>query len=100
MTTIYIDSDDKSKIQEFLDLAVKTFHFKVEVAQNSINQFRKHKTISNDLDEQIRSAKSNNTTKAKKLKNAMEGLHDLLDPSKIRLSINEAKEEYFSSKTN
>lgn len=34
MTTIYIDSDDKSKIQEFLDLAMKKFHFKVEISQN------------------------------------------------------------------
>lgn len=100
MTTIYIDSEDKSKIQEFLDLAIKTFHFKVEVAQNSVNHFRKHKTISSDLDEQIRSAKSNNSNKAEKLKIAMEGLHNLLDPSKIKLSINEAKEEYFSSKVN
>lgn len=100
MTTIYIDSDDKSKIQEFLDLAMKKFHFKVEISQNSVNNFRKHQAISSDLDELLRSAKSKNTTKAQKLKSAMEGLHSLLDPSKMNLGINQAKEEYFSSKAN
>lgn len=95
MTTVYIDSDDRNKIQEFLDLAMQKFHFKVKVAPLENREYR---SISNDLDKQIRSAKSTNTAKAQKLKDAMEGLHDLLDPSKINLSVGEAREEYFNAK--
>lgn len=100
MTTVYIDSDDNNKIQEFLTLAMQRFHFKIEVVQDGVNNFRKHKPIQSDLDKLIRSAKPTNTEKAKKLKNAMEGLHGLLDPLKMNLSINEAKEAYFNSKVN
>jgi predicted enzyme involved in methoxymalonyl-ACP biosynthesis len=99
MTTVYIDTDDKNKIQEFLNFAMQKFHFKIEVAQESINQ-RKYKSLPNDLDHLIRSAKSTNTAKAQKLKTAMEGLHELLDSTKMNMSINEAKEEYFNSKVN
>lgn len=100
MTTVYIDTDDKNKVQEFLNFAMQKFHFKIEVAQDSVNNFRKHKSIPSDLDKLIRSAKPTNTVKAQKLKNAMEGLHGLLDPSKMNLNINEAKEAYFNSKVN
>lgn len=99
MTTVYIDTDDKNKIQEFLNFAMQKFHFKIEVAQETINE-RKHKSLPNDLDQLIRSAKSTNTAKAEKLKTAMEGLHGLLDPAKMNMSVNEAKEEYFNSKAN
>jgi hypothetical protein len=58
------------------------------------------KIISSALDQQIRSAKSTNTAKAQKLKNAMEGLYSLLDSSKINLSANEAKEASIHSKAN
>jgi hypothetical protein len=100
MTTVYIDSDDNSKIQEFLNFGMQKFNFKIEVAQESVNNFRKDNSIPSDLDKLIRSAKATNTAKAQKLKNAMEGLHGLLDPSKMNLSINEAKEAYFNSKVN
>ena len=100
MTTVYIDSDDNNKIQEFLTMAIQKFHFKVEIAQDSANNIRKHKSVQSELDMLIRSAKPTNTAKAQKLKSAMEGLHSLLDHSKMNLSINEAKETYFNTKEN
>lgn len=48
--------------------------------------------ISSTLDQQIRNSKSTNTAKAQKLKNAMDELHDLIDPEKAKLSINDLYE--------
>ncbi|MCX6074256.1 MAG: hypothetical protein NTY39_08060 [Campylobacterales bacterium] len=54
--------------------------------------------ISSVLDQQIRSAKSTNTANAQKLENVMDEVYKLIDPEKVKLSNNEAKEIYMNSK--
>ncbi len=35
MTTLHIDSDDKTAIQEIRDFVIKNFHFKVEIVKDT-----------------------------------------------------------------
>ena len=104
MTTLHIiNSVDKNKIQEFINLGISKFNleFKIEgdiIAQNQPQ--RKYKSLSSKLDKQIRNAKSVNTKKADKLKKAMENLNNLISPTTKNLTLEEAKEQYFISKNN
>ncbi len=95
MTTLQIDTDDKSKIDELISFAFEKFNFKIEIKDENKT---KKRTISSHLDDKLKKAKSTNTQKAVELKNALNGLGELMDKESINLSLNQAKEEYFLSK--
>lgn len=76
MTTAYIHSDDKKKIEQLIKLGKEKFGLKITIAENSI--------ISSDLDYLLRNSKSSNIEKAEKINRAIEGLGKLLDGSKKR----------------
>lgn len=94
MTTLQIDTDDKNVIEEIKRFAMQKFHFKVEIAENNTS------ALSSYVETRIKNAKSTNTQKAKQFKNALENLHSLMDSDKIHLSLNQAKENYFTSQSN
>ncbi|MBS9782546.1 MAG: hypothetical protein KGV43_01945 [Arcobacter sp.] len=97
MTTFTIDTDDKTKIDEFISLAFEKFNFKIKIKEEVKPR---RKTISSYIDNEIKNSKSINTKKAKELKNALNGLDKLMDKKNKNLSVNQAKEQYFMNKTN
>ncbi len=97
MTTLQIDTDDRTKIDEFISLAFEKFDFKIKIKEEVKSR---KKTISSYIDNEIKNAKSVNTKKAKELKNALSELDKLMDKKNKNLSINQAKEQYFMNKAN
>jgi hypothetical protein len=101
MTNIQILDNDFETIQKYIALGREKFNLTINVEKNIKAPIqRKHKSLSNMLDRQIRNAKNINTAKATKIKIAMEELNTLLDTDKKHLSISEAKEQYFTTKAN
>lgn len=100
MTNIQILDNDFETIQKYIALGREKFNLTINVEKNiKVPIQRKHKSLSALLDKQIKNAKNVNTAKATKIKTAMEELNILLDVDKKHLSIAEAKEEYFNTKT-
>jgi len=54
--------------------------------------------ISAELEAKIRALKPTNPQRAQKLREARRGLHDLMDPNKLDMTLGEAREAYFSEK--
>ena len=101
MTNIQILDNDFEAIQKYIAFGREKFNLTINVEKNiNAPMQRKHKSLSIMLDRQIRNAKNVNTAKATKIKTAMEELNTLLDTDKMNLSVSEAREKYFTSKTN
>lgn len=101
MTNIQILDNDFETIQKYIAFGREKFNLTINVEKDIKTPIqRKHKSLSNMIDRQIRNAKNVNTAKATKIKTAMEELNTLLDVDKKHLSISEAKEQYFTTKAN
>lgn len=100
MTTLQIFTDDKKKIEEFLALAISKFDFKVKIADEQSFKNTKQNEISTKIDQQIKNAKVINTKKAEYFISAVEKADKFIDQEKAKLSLNEAKEQYFKDKFN
>lgn len=98
MITLQIDTNDTKKIEEFLKLAINHFDFNIKITNDNTHLDKNH--ISSYIDQKIRNSKSTKSKKSKQFKNAIEGLSDLMDMKKAKLSLNQVKESYFDSKVN
>ena len=101
MTNIQILDNDFETIQKYIALGREKFNLTIKVERDIKTPIaRQHKPLSHLLDKQIKNAKSVNTKKANTIKLAMEEIHSMLDKDKIHLSVEEAKEQYFTTKAN
>lgn len=96
MTTLQIDTNDTKKIEEFLALAISKFDFKIKVADVG----ERKSGISSYIDQKIKNSKSKNSKKSEQFNEAIDGLSGMMDTEKATLSLEQAKEQYFSAKAN
>ncbi|PID47424.1 MAG: hypothetical protein CR967_04300 [Proteobacteria bacterium] len=95
MIVLEVDTNDKSKIDEFISFAIEKFNFKIKVSDE---QKVHKKSLGISLDEKIKSSRSINSKQAYKVKTAINGINSLMDPNKINLSLAQVKEQYFAKK--